>query len=89
MQLDRNFVKTLSPPLSSMLQHGHITAIAEELEKTPLTIRNAIHGASTNEKAVEEALRIILQLDGDIEQFLKQLPPELIERLRKPCPTPA
>jgi len=88
MQLDRNFVKALNPPLSAMLQHGHITEIAESLGKNPLTIRNAIHGASTNEKAIEAALKAIIVLDCGIGQFLQQFPPELIERLRSQVASP-
>lgn len=83
MKLDRNFVKSLQPALSKILPHGQIKAVAEKTGFTPLTARNAINGASTNEEIIEESLKAIIQLDGDIENILAQVPPELLLKLRK------
>ena len=83
MKLDRNFVKSLKPALSKILPHGQIKAVAEKTGFTPLTARNAINGASTNEEIIEESLKTILQLDGDIESILSQVPFDLIMKWKK------
>ncbi|MCB0518924.1 MAG: hypothetical protein KDD27_08300 [Saprospiraceae bacterium] len=83
MQLDRNFVKSLSPALADVLPHGGIKAIADKIGCISLTARHAIHGASTNETVVKEALKSILQLNGNIEAILEKVPRQTLEKLRE------
>ncbi|MCF8245516.1 MAG: hypothetical protein K9J37_13575 [Saprospiraceae bacterium] len=92
MKLDRSFVKSLRPALSKILPHGQIKAVAEKTGFTPLTARNAINGASTNEEIIVESLKSIIRLDGDIQSMLSQVPSDLVLKWRdelKPHPTGA
>ncbi len=83
MHLDRNFVKNLSPSLAGLLPHGGIKTIAEKVGCQPLTARNAVHGASTNELVVKEALKALLLLDIGIRAVFEKIPMADIEKLRE------
>ncbi len=81
MQLDKNFVRNLNPSIADRLRHGDLLKIAQSTGYTPLTIRNAVNGASTNEAAVREAIRTILEDAKRTGDFLEQIPPEVIESI--------
>lgn len=81
MKLNREFVRTIEPPLIAVLPHGEITSIATKLECQQLTVRNAIHGASTNELAIKEALKAILELERKIQAIKSQIPTEVLKTL--------
>lgn len=75
--LDKRFVKSLTPPLSEVVPHGTAVLIAKKVNKTVLTVRNAINGASTNEMVVREAIKIIMKKMVDLEAVVSQLPEDL------------
>lgn len=81
MKLDRNFVRSLTPPLSDILPHGSMKEIASEVGKGELTARNAIHGASSNPEVIRAAIKRVIREGERIEQFLTQLPEEVMREV--------
>lgn len=79
--LDKSFVKSLTPPLSEVVPHGAAVTIAKKVNKTELTVRNAINGASTNEEVIREAIIIIMKKMVDMESVVSQLPENLEEEI--------
>lgn len=81
MQLDRTFVRQLNPPLSDVLPHGAAIKIADAIGKSPLTVRNAINGASTNEQVIEMAITIIMKKVDEMGMVIAQFPSATIDKI--------
>lgn len=84
MHLDKEFVRNLNPAISDRLRHGDLQRIAETVGLTPLSVRNAVNGATTNEQVIKEAIRLIVQDSHLTDEFLEQLPQALLNDLFAP-----
>ena len=79
MQLDKNFVRSLNPSISDRLRHGDLQCLATEIGLTPLSVRNAVNGASTNSSVISAAIRLIAKDGKRTDEFLEQIPQEALE----------
>lgn len=85
MQLDKNFVRTLNPSIASRLRHGDLNIIAARVGLTSLSVRNAVHGATTNEEVIKAAIQVIAEDCKKTEEFLGRIPQDLLAKILAPA----
>lgn len=84
MLLDKNFVRNLNPSIAGRLRHGDLLKIAKKTGITPLSVRNAVNGATNNGTAVKEAIRLIIEDSKLTVDFIDQIPGEVIAEIMQP-----
>lgn len=77
--MDKNFVKSLEPPLLELLPTGAIQELSNEFDITRQNISKIVRGEWTNVPVIKKAIEIIRREQQDIEVFLAQIPSEILE----------